>query len=349
MQNLTSTNLELFGTDTEVKLKELSSQNEEAWKIININEPGLYIWRIEKFIVVAVNKEDYGTFYEGDSYIILNICSDTNSSFKFDAHFWLGSKTTQDEMGVAAYKTVELDNFLHGKVVQYRELQFNESDLFKTYFTKGIQYKVGGIESGFHNVSSYSYDTYKPILYLIQNNSISQIPLIISSLIEDDVFVLDNGLVLYVYKGVKSSHKEKYLAECTAQTIQDNRKHCQIVYIDKDKDKDKDNEKYNTMLDIIGKNISELETIKIHRIVEDNNKISINEVSKGNTSETFNSNDSYVVKTPITTYIWVGNNSNYTELHKAWQVAFNLTKKTDHITLIKEGNEPDLFVMFLSL
>lgn len=42
----------------------------------------------------------------------------------------------QDEYGTAAYKTVELDTFLYDKSVQHREVEGNESILFKSYLDK---------------------------------------------------------------------------------------------------------------------------------------------------------------------------------------------------------------------
>ena len=34
---------------------------------------GLCIWRIEDFKLIRVPVEQYGSFYEGDSYLILNV------------------------------------------------------------------------------------------------------------------------------------------------------------------------------------------------------------------------------------------------------------------------------------
>lgn len=59
--------------------------------------------------------KDVGTFYNGDSYIVLNTYkkSPNTDALAWDIHFWLGHGTSQDEAGTAAYKTViSFDSFV---------------------------------------------------------------------------------------------------------------------------------------------------------------------------------------------------------------------------------------------
>ena len=64
-----------------------------------------------------------------------------------DIYFWIGKGSTQDEYGTAAYKTVELDDYLGGAPVQHREVMMYESAEFKALFKGTIAYLTGGSES----------------------------------------------------------------------------------------------------------------------------------------------------------------------------------------------------------
>ena len=71
---------------------------------------------------------------------------------EWSIHFWIGAESSQDEYGTAAIKSIELDDYLGGGPVQYREVQSHESKMFLSYFPKGVKYLSGGIESGFKKV-----------------------------------------------------------------------------------------------------------------------------------------------------------------------------------------------------
>lgn len=53
-----------------------------------------------------------------------------------------GDFCSQDEKGSAAIFTVQMDDFLGGKPIQYREVQGYESKTFLGYFKSGIKYMV---------------------------------------------------------------------------------------------------------------------------------------------------------------------------------------------------------------
>jgi hypothetical protein len=108
-------------------------------------EKGLVAWRIEKKVPTRVPQSKLHLLYTGDSYIFLYTVEAGKKWFVFytpdckarfslvrpimccppyrNIHFWLGKESSQDEIGIAAYKTVELDeNVLGGGPAQYREV-----------------------------------------------------------------------------------------------------------------------------------------------------------------------------------------------------------------------------------
>ena len=113
--------MDLFGSDLEKLIKAASANGEPQWVGVG-DSIALLVWRIEQFRVVPWPKSKYGKFHEGDSYIVCNTykASPEAEKFSYDIHFWIGSYSTQDEYGTAAYKTVELDNILKGAAVQHR-------------------------------------------------------------------------------------------------------------------------------------------------------------------------------------------------------------------------------------
>ncbi|XP_039010851.1 villin-3-like [Hibiscus syriacus] len=52
-------------------------------------KPGTEIWRIENFQPVPLPKSDYGKFYKGDSYIVLQRTSIKGGSYPYDIPFGL--------------------------------------------------------------------------------------------------------------------------------------------------------------------------------------------------------------------------------------------------------------------
>ncbi|KAL3632481.1 Villin-3 [Castilleja foliolosa] len=170
---------------------------------------GTEIWRIENFIPVPLPKSDYGKFYSGDSYIILQTTTGKGGSYLFDIHFWLGKDTSQDEAGTAAIKTVELDVVLGGRAVQYRELQGHESDKFLSYFRPCIIPLEGGIASGFNKHEEEEFETRLYICKGKRNIRLKQVPFLRSSLNHDDVFILDTKDKIYQFNGENSNIQER--------------------------------------------------------------------------------------------------------------------------------------------
>jgi len=223
---LKDSNCALIGSDEDKAVRKNAAMTEPAWQGCGA-EVGVEIWRIENFQVVAWPKEKYGTFMSGDSYICLSTTKEPETEkLLHDIHFWLGKDSTADEMGTAAYKTVELDDFFDGEPIQHREVQHYESDDFKELFPK-LQYKKGGVASGFRKSSS-TIALYEHRLWQVRKTKadgmrMEEVALHNSSLNQGDVFILDVGDKIYVWEGKKASPFEKNHANLMAEKMESER------------------------------------------------------------------------------------------------------------------------------
>ncbi|KAK8117824.1 gelsolin [Apiospora kogelbergensis] len=223
-------NVELVGSELDHKVKYASAATEPAWNEGKVGEEaGLRVWRIEDFQVVAWPREKYGQFHEGDSYIVLHSYKvgdkDGQERLGHDVFFWLGNHTSQDEAGVAAYKTVELDEFLHGVAVQHRELQAEPSEEFLALFPR-VTILAGGVASGFNHVDPDAEPQEVPPTllrvfkhpYATRADSVMvyEVPPTWRSLDEDDVFVLEaQGKIWVVHDMTTAKHMD---VEVVSQT-----------------------------------------------------------------------------------------------------------------------------------
>ncbi|KUJ14238.1 actin depolymerizing protein [Mollisia scopiformis] len=214
--DIKDSNVELIGTEIDHKVKYKSAETEPAWKGLG-QHAGLYIWRIEDFEVVPWPKEKYGQFYDGDSYIVLHSykIGDKNGQEQLghEIFFWLGQNTSQDEAGTAAYKTVELDEFLRGVATQHREIQQQPSDEIMHLFPR-LRILSGGVKSGFRHVEAAEPEEKSMLLRIFKHPGtgstvVHEVQPIWQSLDDDDVFVLDKGDKIWVWQGSKCSPMEK--------------------------------------------------------------------------------------------------------------------------------------------
>jgi gelsolin len=115
----------------------------------------------------------------------------SSDALKHDIHIWIGSESTQDEYGTAAYKMVEADDYLGGAPVQHRQVEGHEAIEFSKIF-EALEYLDGGVESGFNKVEPTPD---KPLFFHVkgtrsQTMKMSQIPMSVASMNEGDSFIL---------------------------------------------------------------------------------------------------------------------------------------------------------------
>nr|CAB3267612.1 villin-1 [Phallusia mammillata] len=203
--------------------------------------------------VVPIPKKTYGSFFSGDAYIVLQ-SKKVGSGFSFNLHFWLGNNSSQDEQGAAAMLATQLDDYLGGDPVQYRETQGNETEMFKGYFKSGILYQKGGIASGFKHVETNQYDV-RRLLHVKGRKTVTATEVEFSwdSFNMGDVFLVDLGKVILQWNGPESNRLERLKATVMAKEIRDRERggRAQVMVIDGENERG-NGKAFDALLKILG-------------------------------------------------------------------------------------------------
>jgi len=326
-------------------------------------EVGLEIWRIEKFQVVPQPKSSFGAFFSGDSYIVLNTFRRPgHQNLEWDVHFWLGKETSQDEMGVAAYKTVELDDYLGGGPIEHREVQGYESELFQSYFPKGIRIMAGGVDTGFNKVKPKEY---KPRLLQVKGHKrarLVEVPLDAKSVNSGDVFVLDLGLLIIQFNGKDSGLFERNKATEICRALDDERGSVpEVVVID---EFTKPEEWHKEWVDRLGKGPyataeqggSDLafekaaSTLVLMRLSNASGKLEMTKVAEGTAvnRSMLDTKDVFIIDFGNEIFTWVGTGASREERKHGIDYALDYLKKNGKneaipITVTLQDHESDYF------
>ena len=359
-EKLDDSNLANYGGKEHHQAVKNAAKKDKAWKNVG-KKKGIQIWRVENFRIKSWPERRYGEFFSGDSYIILHTMVSDTGKKTYDAFFWLGAETTQDEAGTAAYKTVELDEILGDEPVQYREVQGNETKKFLDLFPK-VTILSGGVDSGFRHVSPKKY---KPRLLHVcgykKHVQVYQVPLKTESLNNSDSFVLDCGLKIFQFNGNYASAWEKRKANAIVDELQASRlgKVEKTFIIDGLQDNgDNMINQFWTYFggkpDKITKEVEEKEVpqsmeLSLHHISDASGVMEINEVCRGDLDKTkLDSMDTFILDGGGMIFAWIGKGSTKAEKREAMQYGIrylNNTGRSQNVPICRvlEGKEPKQF------
>ncbi|GBG23881.1 Gelsolin-like protein 1 [Hondaea fermentalgiana] len=351
---------------------------------------GLEVWRVENkrtargapdFGVKRVPTEEFGNFYSGDSYIVLNTYRPKDPQTKkvlnklaFDLFFWIGESSSIDEQGVAAKKTVEIDDLLDDAPIQHRETQNHESKLFQSLF-KEIKYISGGNESGFRRVEPQAYE---PRLFMVRSSQRTtravQIQCLASKMNHGDAFVLDSGVKVYRWVGETASPFEKVksgMLQCNIVNSRNGRSRKAEV----------DEEFWKILRGSIsnvlpadqpfipkglatedkggpGSRYFGRKSIKVYRISDAAGKgVQFTKMAEGSSIRysILDSNDAFLVHCDLGVWLWVGNGASQAERSKCFPIADQYIREHElekgmPITALKEDQARTnlLFLSFFS-
>uniref|UniRef100_A0A8C2IGE5 Macrophage-capping protein n=1 Tax=Cyprinus carpio TaxID=7962 RepID=A0A8C2IGE5_CYPCA len=325
--------------------------------------PGLQIWRIENMDLKPVPKTLYGNFYTGDAYLLLY----TTTAPSYYIHMWMGNECSQDESGAAAIFATQLDDFLGGGPVQFREVQNNESLTFLGYFKAGIKYKQGGVASGFQHVLTNEVDV-KRLLHIKGRRAIraTEVEMSWSSFNRGDCFIVDLGKDIYQWCGSDCNRFERLKASQLAIDIRDNERNgrAKLMMVE-------DGAEPDALIKVLGPKSSIAPATPDDEEVDTSNKkkaalymisdasgtmkTSVVAQTSPFKQEMLSLDECYILDNGVdkNVFVWKGPNANTSERKVAMKTAEQFIKEKNYssktqIQVLPAGGETTLFKQFFS-
>merc|ERR1712037_382502 len=297
------------------------------------------LWRFQKLELVAVPKGQEGKFYEGDCY--LHFDKDPNEQH---VHFWIGGQCSVDEQAVAAIKAVELDNLFGGLPIQHREAQGFESKRFKDQFPDGMMIKKGGMESGLQKAETNAHEAklfkvaggIRPVM--------TEVDMAWSSMNHGDVFVLDSGKKIFVWRGAEASGSEKMAAGLIAAKLRDHVGE-EITHLEDGEEEAECDEEWTEHLPLDGRaeildkdagndaaitdNVDK--TIELYKISDVTGAMETELVKEGDLSkDDLDGNDAFLVSAgALGVWVWLGRQATTEERQCAMQLGEKFIKEKE--------------------
>uniref|UniRef100_A0A3B5L848 Gelsolin n=1 Tax=Xiphophorus couchianus TaxID=32473 RepID=A0A3B5L848_9TELE len=327
--------------------------------------PGLQVWRVENFDLVLVPENLYGGFYTGDTYLVLNTIKQRSGNLQYDLHFWLGDFCSQDESGAAAIFTVQMDDFLGGKPIQYREVQGHESKTFLGYFKSGIKYMKGGVASGFKHVVTNEVSVQR-VLQVKGRRVVraTEVPVSWDSFNQGDCFILDLGDEIYQWCGSQSNRFEKLKATQVAKGIRDNERsgRARVYVCDEGAEREKMTEVLGPKPDLppgasddIKADASNRKRAKLYKVSNASGGMTVTLVAAENpfAQSALESGDCFILDhgSDGKIFVWKGKDANMDERKAALKAADEFIKKMGYpkhteVQILPESGETPLFKQF---
>nr|AAH66531.1 Scinderin like b [Danio rerio] len=324
---------------------------------------GLQVWRIENMDLKPVPKNLHGSFFTGDAYILLH----TTSAPSYSIHMWLGNECSQDESGAAAIFSTQLDDFLGGSPVQFREVQNNESLTFLGYFKSGIKYMQGGVASGFHHVSTNDVHV-KRLLHIKGRRVIraTEVAMSWASFNKGDCFIVDLGKDIYQWCGSGCNRFERLKASKLAIDIRDNERNgrAKLVMVEEDAEPDALIQALGPKSEIAPATpddeqveISNKNKGKLYKISDASGSMKTTVVAEKSPFEQkmLSDEECYILDNGVdnNVFVWKGSKATTSERKAAMSAAEQFIKEKNYskktmIQVLPEGGETTLFKQFFS-